>query len=150
MALQTGRGLPRVLEHPPVHVPEQWRACHVRAVRCPRPLGLQLPRRALLLLREGQWLWCRRLAAAVVVCALPPGWGVRRGRLAVPVCTTPGGPSLYSGNWPCFVVMSRSYCCCFMEHKGILLTCPTWIGPTFEGLAVRRRGAAFGTLFLDP
>lgn len=49
-----GRGLPRVPEHPPVHVAEQRRARRVWAVRRPGPFGLQLPRRALLLLREGR------------------------------------------------------------------------------------------------
>ena len=85
-----------------------------------------------------------------VVCVLPPGRRVRRGRLAVPVCTAPGGPSLNSGKRPCFVVTSRSYCCCFMEHKDILLTCPTQFGPTFEGLVVRHKGGCFWYPVLRP
>lgn len=54
LGFPTGCGLSGVPEHPSLYVPEQWRACHVRAVCGPGPLRLQLPRRPLLLLREGQ------------------------------------------------------------------------------------------------
>lgn len=113
MALQTGCGLPRVLEHPPVHVPEQWRACHVRAVRCPRPLGLQLPRRALLLLCEGQWLWRRRLAAAGVVCALPPGLGGEERQV--------GGACLHNSRWALIILWELALFCGYVQVLLLLL-----------------------------
>lgn len=71
LGFPAGCGLPGVPEHPSLYVPEQWGACHVRAVRGPGPLRLQLPRRPLLLLREGQRSHVRAVpdVASVSPCA---------------------------------------------------------------------------------
>lgn len=52
--LVLGRRLPRIPEHPPVHVSELRRPRHVRPLRRSGSLWLQLSRRTLLLLRQGE------------------------------------------------------------------------------------------------
>lgn len=81
-AFPSGCGLPGIPEPPSVHVPEQRRARHVRAVRGPRALWLQLPRGPLLLLREGQCSVSRcvggrwRRALCLLGAGVPCPWKV--------------------------------------------------------------------------
>ncbi len=53
-----GCWLPRISEHPPLHVSELRRSCYVRPLCCPGALWLQLSRWPLLLLCQGKMSEC--------------------------------------------------------------------------------------------